>query len=175
MSYRSTGSNVMLTALDRTVRVATLAESRVKACFHTLLKLIFFSERTESRFFSISVSDMGSQSSLSIIADADDLADADFAEGDLQLDDTLWQVLLVSEGAMGFESVGVIERITGPLASAAIPVLYLSTVSTDYVLLPVVSAPALTRRALALTCSAGSGPGPLPWRRRSAWPRRTPH
>ena len=173
MSYRSTGSNVMLTALDRTVRVATLAESRVKACFHTLLKLIFFSERTESRFFSISVSDMGSQSSLSIIADADDLAA--FDEGDLQLDDTLWQVLLVSEGAMGFESVGVIERITGPLASAAIPVLYLSTVSTDYVLLPVVSAPALTRRALALTCSAGSGPVPLPWRRRSAWPRRTPH
>ena len=65
---------------------------------------------------------------------------------------------------MGFESVGVVERITGPLASAAsarspssthggpgphweaeparrhpcaVPVLYMSTVSTDYVLIPV--------------------------------------
>lgn len=37
---------------------------------------------------------------------------------------------------MGFEKVGVIERITGPLAAASIPVLYVSTFSSDYVLVP---------------------------------------
>lgn len=37
---------------------------------------------------------------------------------------------------MGFEKVGVIERITGSLAAASIPVLYVSTFSSDYVLVP---------------------------------------
>lgn len=162
----------MLTPIDRTVHVATLAEDRVKACFATLLQLIFFNERDDEaqRFFSISLSARGSAESISIIADATDLAA--FEPGDISVDDTLWevlcthvpchmpyhahtvhlpcthlghhrplaayaQVLLVGEGSVGFESVGVVERITGPLASAAIPVLYISTVSTDYVLIPV--------------------------------------
>ena len=44
----------MLTPIN-TVQVATLAEDRVKACFATLLELIFFNERDEEarRFFSI--------------------------------------------------------------------------------------------------------------------------
>ena len=47
----------MLTPIN-TVQVATLAEDRVKACFATLLELIFFNERDEEalRFFSISLS-----------------------------------------------------------------------------------------------------------------------
>ena len=127
----------MLTPIDTTVHVATLAEDRVKACFATLLELIFFNERDDEarRFFSISLSARGSGESISIIADATDLAA--FEQGDIAVDETLWEVLLVGEGSVGFESVGVVERITGPLASAAIPVLYISTVSTDYVLIPV--------------------------------------
>jgi hypothetical protein len=42
----------------------------------------------------------------------------------------------VGEGPLGFASVGVVERLTEPLAKAGIPVLYVSTYSTDYCLLP---------------------------------------
>ena len=142
----------MLTPIN-TVQVATLAEDRVKACFATLLELIFFNEWDEEarRFFSISLSTKGSKESISIIADATDLAA--FEPGDITVDETLWAVLLVGEGSVGFESVGVVERITDPLASAAIPVLYISTVSSDFVLIPV------DRVAAAHAVKAGMGAG----------------
>ena len=154
----------MLTPIN-TVQVATLAEDRVKACFATLLELIFFNERDEEarRFFSISLSTKGSRESISIIADATDLAA--FEPGDIAVDETLWAVLLVGEGSVGFESVGVVERITDPLASAAIPVLYISTVSSDFVLLPedrVAAAHAVLER-----CVGGEAPRSPPRERRA--------
>lgn len=137
---------VELTPLDCTVRVATLDPTRLHETFHILLKLLFFREDEDEerqRFFSISISGQPGEKAtavtepdaISIIADADELAQ--FAPDALQQDDTDWRVLMVSEGEAGFDSVGVVERITGPLASAAIPVLYMSTVSTDFVLIPV--------------------------------------
>ena len=154
----------MLTPIN-TVQVATLAEDRVKACFATLLELIFFNERDEEarRFFSISLSTKGSRESISIIADATDLAA--FEPGDIAVDETLWAVLLVGEGSVGFESVGVVERITDPLASAAIPVLYISTVSSDYVLIPVDHVPAA--HAVLERCVGGEAPRSPPRERRA--------
>lgn len=158
-------THVMLTPIDRTVQVATLAEDRVKACFATLLELIFFNERDEEarRFFSISLSTRGSRESISIIADATDLAA--FEPDDIAVDETPWAVLLVGEGSVGFESVGVVERITDPLASAAIPVLYISTVSSDFVLIPmdrVAAAHAVLER-----CVGGEAPRSPPRERRA--------
>jgi hypothetical protein len=155
----------MLTPINRTVQVATLAEDRVKACFATLLELIFFNERDEEarRFFSISLSTRGSRESISIIADATDLAA--FESGDIAVDETLWAVLLVGEGSVGFESVGVVERITGPLASAAIPVLYISTVSSDFVLIPVDRVAAA--HAVLERCVGGEAPRSPPRERRA--------
>lgn len=69
---------------------------------------------------------------MTLVAEAEDL---DGIDG-LQQDETAWRVVRVGEGAEGFEKVGVIERITGPLAAAGISVLYVSTFSTDYVLIP---------------------------------------
>lgn len=163
MSRSST--HVMLTPINRTVQVATLAEDRVKACFATLLELIFFNERDEEarRFFSISLSTRGSRESISIIADATDLAA--FESGDIAVDETLWAVLLVGEGSVGFESVGVVERITGPLASAAIPVLYISTVSSDFVLIPVDRVAAA--HAVLERCVGGEAPRSPPRERRA--------
>ena len=154
----------MLTPIN-TVQVATLAEDRVKACFATLLELIFFNEREEEarRFFSISLSTKGSKESISIIADATDLAA--FEPGDIAVDETLWAVLLVGEGSVGFESVGVVERITDPLASAAIPVLYISTVSSDYVLIPVDRVAAA--HAVLERCVGGEAPRSPPRERRA--------
>ena len=154
----------MLTPIN-TVQVATLAEDRVKACFATLLELIFFNERDEEarRFFSISLSTKGSKESISIIADATDLAA--FEPGDIAVDETLWAVLLVGEGSVGFESVGVVERITDPLASAAIPVLYISTVSSDFVLIPVDRVAAA--HAVLERCVGGEAPRSPPRERRA--------
>ena len=154
----------MLTPIN-TVQVATLAEDRVKACFATLLELIFFNERDEEarRFFSISLSTKGSRESISIIADATDLAA--FEPGDIAVDETLWAVLLVGEGSVGFESVGVVERITDPLASAAIPVLYISTVSSDFVLIPVDRVAAA--HAVLERCVGGEAPRFPPRERRA--------
>ena len=154
----------MLTPIN-TVQVATLAEDRVKACFATLLELIFFNERDEEarRFFSISLSTKGSRESISIIADATDLAA--FEPGDIAVDETLWAVLLVGEGSVGFESVGVVERITDPLASAAIPVLYISTVSSDFVLIPVDCVAAA--HAVLERCVGGEAPRSPPRERRA--------
>ena len=133
-------ANVELTVLDRAVRVASLAPERVRTVFHTLLRLTFFSSRDE-RFFSISVSPAGA---ISIIADAEDLAS--FAPDDLQQDGTDWSVFIVSEGVNGFESVGVVERITGPLASAAsTPRAPLSRPSLAPDALPLAPAPPLRR------------------------------
>ena len=163
MSRSST--HVMLTPIDRTVQVATLAEDRVKACFATLLELIFFNGRDEEarRFFSISLSTRGSRESISIIADATDLAA--FEPGDIAVDETLWAVLLVGEGSVGFESVGVVERITGPLASAVIPVLYISTVSSDFVLIPVDRVAAA--HVVLERCVGGEAPRSPPRERRA--------
>ena len=154
----------MLTPIN-TVQVATLAEDRVKACFATLLELIFFNERDEEarRFFSISLSTKGSRESISIIADATDLAA--FEPGDIAVDETLWAVLLVGEGSVGFESVGVVERIRDPLASAAIPVLYISTVSSDFVLIPVDRVAAA--HAVLERCVGGEAPRSPPRERRA--------
>ena len=154
----------MLTPIN-TVQVATLAEDRVKACFATLLELIFFNERDEEarRFFSISLSTKGSRESISIIADETDLAA--FEPGDIAVDETLWAVLLVGEGSVGFESVGVVERITDPLASAAIPVLYISTVSSDFVLIPVDRVAAA--HAVLERCVGGEAPRSPPRERRA--------
>ena len=154
----------MLTPIN-TVQVATLAEDRVKACFATLLELIFFNERDQEarRFFSISLSTKGSRESISIIADETDLAA--FEPGDIAVDETLWAVLLVGEGSVGFESVGVVERITDPLASAAIPVLYISTVSSDFVLIPVDRVAAA--HAVLERCVGGEAPRSPPRERRA--------
>ena len=40
------------------------------------------------------------------------------------------------EGEDGYQSVGVLERIINPLAAASVPVLYISTYSEDYLLIP---------------------------------------
>ena len=117
------GCNVELTILPMTVRCATVPMEALSKVFHSLIKLMFFTTVDyPERFFQCSVTDC-----LRLVASAAELAL--FPAELLDLDETEWSVVQVSEGQLGFDAVGVVERITGPLAAAAVPVLYVSTFS----------------------------------------------
>jgi hypothetical protein len=53
----------------------------------------------------------------------------------LQFGRVYWDVASVDEGSLGFESVGIVAATAGVLDHAGVPILYLSTWNTDYVLL----------------------------------------
>jgi hypothetical protein len=53
----------------------------------------------------------------------------------VQFGRVMWDVASVDEGDLGFESVGIVAATAGVLDHAGVPILYLSTWSTDYVLL----------------------------------------
>lgn len=59
--------------------------------------------------------------------------------------------LLMLEGPLAFEAVGVLASITVPLAAARVPILAISTFDTDYVLVK----QAMLERAVAALIAAG--------------------
>ncbi len=128
------GHNVELEPLDLRVRVGHFDRAtELKPLFHALTRLLFFhdsdalpAQNTTWRQCCLS----GDR--CSIIAPADEL---ELLDG-IHIDPVQWAVVQVSEGQHGFDSVGVVERVTGPLATAAVPVLYISTYATDFVLVP---------------------------------------
>ena len=124
------------------VRIATLPTAALPGCMYHLLELVFFAQ-AEPQFLSVSVLD---GSTLTLIAEAEPLDALAAVTPELQIDEIQWNVVRVGEGSLGFESIGVVERLVQPLANASIPVLYLSTYSTDYCLLP------RERREEALDC-----------------------
>ena len=138
------------------VKLARLPASALPTCMHAILQLVFFAQ-DEPQFFTVSVTN---GSTISLVAQPERLAAlaAAMPENTLETDETDWCVVRVDEGSLGFESIGVVERLAAPLASAGIPVLYISTYSTDYCLLP------LERLDEALDCLAPSPtrPRPLP-------------
>ncbi|KAL3893352.1 MAG: hypothetical protein SGPRY_014293, partial [Prymnesium sp.] len=111
------------------VQIATLPKEQFPPSLGPLLRLLFFSPRPDA-FLSATAT----RAELTVIAPPDQLSPLD--RYGLRRDETSWRVVRVGEGAMGFEKEGVIERITGSLAAASIPVLYVSTFSSDYVLVP---------------------------------------
>ena len=120
--------------LETTVRIATLPFSALPACLHGLLQLVFFHE-DEPDFQTISIAQ---GKSVTLVATAQKLEKLKAATESLNVDDTDWAVVRVGVGSEGQnqEMVGLVERLTEPLASAGIPVLYQSTYSTEYVLIP---------------------------------------
>jgi hypothetical protein len=62
---------------------------------------------------------------------------AEYLPDDLreQIASVSWDVASVDEGALGFDSVGIVAATAGVLDRAGVPILYLSTWNTDYVLL----------------------------------------
>ena len=123
--------NLNATVLPMVVRIARLPMDALPAVFFPLLRLMFFqpSSSEEERFFQCSVTDC-----VSLVLSAAELTE--FPPSVLEVDPTEWRVVEVSEGKLGSTAGGVVERITGPLAAASLPVMFVSTVSHDYVLIP---------------------------------------
>ena len=124
--------NLNATVLPMVVRVARLSIGEVPAIFHSLLKLMFFTgaPHDDGHFIQCSVV----SECVSLVVSAAELSC--FPPDILEVDPTEWRVVQVSEGKMGSHEGGVVERITGPLAAASLPVMFVSTVSHDYVLIP---------------------------------------
>ena len=118
--------------LDVTVSLATLPSTALPHALYHVLQLVLFSIE-EPRFLSISVVEMGQ---ITIVAEVAELASLKEHVPELVLDDIQWAVVRVAEGSSGYESVGVVERLTEPLAKQRIPVLYTSTYSMDFCLIP---------------------------------------
>ena len=95
-------------------------------------QLAFFCDE-EPRFLSITVVEA---TTITIITEGAAMASLAEAVPALVQDDVEWAVVRVAEGSSGYESVGVVERLTEPLAQQRIPVLYTSTYSMDYCLIP---------------------------------------
>ena len=131
-------SGLSVERLPTTVRIATMPfEAAVRRCLHLLLELTFFSTdgEEEPHFMNVSVS--SADGTLTLVASVAAIDRFARAAPDLaKVDETDWSVVRVGEGALGFEEIGVVERLTEPLAKAGIPVLYQSTYSTDYCLIP---------------------------------------
>jgi len=119
------------------VSLASLPCTEVPQALFYLLQLMLFRGREEDDgddcFTSISVVE---GSSITIVAEAAALAGLRENVPALVHDEVEWAVVRVAEGSAGYESVGVVERLTEPLALQGIPVLYQSTYSMDYCLIP---------------------------------------
>ena len=110
------------------VRLAQLPIAALPRCMHALLELVSFAP-TEPQFLTVAVTHA---STVTIVAECASLAALVSAAPDvLEVDETDWSVVRVGEGIAGFASIGVVERLSAPLAKAGIPVLYYSTYSTD--------------------------------------------
>ena len=120
--------------LDTTVRIASLSFSSLPSCLHSLLQLAFFNDK-EPAFQTISVAE---RTSITVVAEVAAIEKLASTVEDLHVDEVDWAVVRVGVGSEGQnqEMVGLVERLTEPLASAGIPVLYQSTYSTEYVLIP---------------------------------------
>lgn len=114
------------------VKIATMPTSKLPECMHLLLEMCFFAT-AEPTYLTVTVTEA---STISFVAEAAVIDRLAVRVPTLAIDDTNWTVVRVGEGSLGFASVGVVERMTEPLADAGIPVLYNSTFSTDYCLLP---------------------------------------
>ena len=72
-----------------------------------------------------------------------------------------WQAFVV-EGTLDFAMVGVLVRLTTPLAAAGISVFAVSTFETDYLLVPADRGQAAARAWLAAGLGVASVPGDAP-------------
>ena len=119
---------------DVRVSLASLPTCALTQALYHLLELSLFSGEKEAGYRSISI--VGGQT-ITIVDEAAALATLKASVPALVQDDVEWAVVRVAEGSAGFETVGVVERLTEPLAQQGIPVLYQSTFSTDYCLIPI--------------------------------------
>jgi hypothetical protein len=119
-----------LTVLPQYTAALRLRLPFKRASTHALVKLLCF-PRLHDGFISMSITPNPDE--ISLFCDRED-ASVLFPEGAIEMSAVTWRVMRVMSGLADIDSVGSIERLTAPLASGGIPINYISTVDTDYVL-----------------------------------------
>jgi hypothetical protein len=120
-----------ITALKTKLYVAKLDDDRLADCSHALMRQLFFPKHgSHNRFFSFTRS---SQETSLILEEG---ALADFPPFSLTIVKTQWRALSVSLGSVGYTGTGIVSSLSGLLAKAGIALFYLSTSSTDFILVP---------------------------------------
>jgi len=103
------------------------SSERMGKCTRPLLKLIFF-ENVESRFFSFTLAD----EEISLIADQSHMM---LFPKHVLTSSAPWRPIKRAKKA-GFFETGVVSYISAPMAQAGVPVLYVSTYLTSFILVP---------------------------------------
>ncbi|OAQ34703.1 hypothetical protein K457DRAFT_133169 [Linnemannia elongata AG-77] len=92
-----------------------------------LLESIFFDNRVD-RFFSFTQTD----TTLSIIMD--DATMSLFPDHTLNTQEGDWRLIAIGDGPLGFDECGIVSEFSRPLSESGIGLFYLSTFSSDYIM-----------------------------------------
>lgn len=120
----SVSKQMLLSPLPKHLSLACMATSSIPSCTHQLLKAFL----SKTPFFSFTVS--GDELSLIL----DDELMADFPEDVLAVHSSQWKSVQVDFGSLGFTDMGVVSLLADILAQEGISIYYLSTFSTDFIL-----------------------------------------
>jgi len=125
--------SLSISSIPQKVYLASVSKDTLESCFKVIIKLTFFTDRTNS-FFSYTET----EDEVSLILDEKSLSLFAAAVGPNQVvvSPGIWKVLQVYEGASALNETGVISRLTEPLSQAKIVMIYLSTYNTDLILVP---------------------------------------
>ncbi|KAF9972156.1 GATS protein-like 3 [Actinomortierella ambigua] len=109
------------------LHITSMEQSLLDILAIRLLESIFFDTRTD-RFFSFTQTD----TTLSMIMDDETLAR--FPDHTLNTHAGAWKLISIGDGPLGFDECGIVSEFTRPLSDAGIALFYLSTFSSDYLM-----------------------------------------
>ncbi|KAG0229934.1 GATS protein-like 3 [Actinomortierella wolfii] len=109
------------------LHITSMEQSLLDVLAIRLLESIFFDARTD-RFFSFTQTD----TTLSMIMDDETLAR--FPDHTLNTHAGAWKLISIGDGPLGFDECGIVSEFTRPLSDAGIALFYLSTFSSDYLM-----------------------------------------
>jgi len=90
--------------------------------------VILFIPNREDRFFSFTQTD----TTLSIIMD--DATMSLFPDHTLNTQEGDWRLIAIGDGPLGFDECGIVSEFSRPLSESGIGLFYLSTFSSDYIM-----------------------------------------
>ncbi|KAF9365191.1 GATS protein-like 3 [Mortierella sp. NVP85] len=110
------------------LRITSIEESSMDAIAIKLLESIFF----DSRQVDFYVPWSGTDTTLSIIMD--DTTMSLFPDHSLNTHAGDWRLIAIGDGPLGFDECGIVSEFSRPLSESGINLFYLSTFSSDYIM-----------------------------------------
>jgi hypothetical protein len=134
LPQQSTSSNFIeskfhsLTSPPLEIKLCSLDKDSLPSLGSWLIKLVFFPS-TKPRFFSYTIT----EDEISLILDRS-LLETFPGKSSLQVSAETWKLIRVADGPLDFEEYGIVYSISEPITKAKLSLLYISTFSTDYLL-----------------------------------------